>query len=370
MSKLVIDDIVSVVVTTAGAATPRDGFNIGLIVGTSAHITVANRCKMYSSLDSMVADGFLTTDPEYVAAALYFGQNPAPQKVVIGVKDTAQGTSETWVQAITDCRAKNSQWYGCYIAATLTAADHQAVATYLNGKTACYFMDSADAADLTSGMTGKLGVLSALNFKRVAGMYSATPYAGAAFMGRAMGLNDGTPKSAFTMAYKNLAGVTPDDLDESQVAYLQAKHANYYVVRGGSYYVLEQGVTLDGTWIDELIGLDQLANDMQISCMDVLAKTPTKIPYTDAGVLQLVLACIGACENAVKRGFLAPGVWKQADVLDLAQGDTLEAGYLVQAEPVAEQSAANKALRICPPIYACVNLAGAVHNAAIKVIVE
>lgn len=370
MSKLTIDDIVSVVVSTAGASTPRDAFNIGCIVGESAHIDVATRCKTYTSIDGMADDGFVETDPEYKAAALYFGQTPAPQKVVIGRKDATQGSTETWLAAVTDCRAKSSLWYGCYLAGTVTDADHQAVATYLNGKTAAYFMDSSDAADLTTANTGKLGKMFLLTFKRVGGIYSTTAYAGAALMGRAMGLNDGTPRSSFTMAYKNLAGVTPDDLDAGQVANLQAKNANYYVNRSGSFNVLEQGRMMDGTWMDELIQLDQLANDMQIACVDVLTKTPTKIPYTDAGVLQLVLACSGACENAVTRGFLAPGVWNLPDVLDLAQGDTLEAGYLCMAEPVAEQSAANKSLRICPPIYACVNMAGAVHNAAVKIIVE
>lgn len=370
MSKLTIDDIVSVVVSTAGASTPRDAFNIGLIIGASEHISVATRCKTYTSIDGLADDGFLTTDPEYMAAALYFGQNPAPKKLVVGRKDSSQNSTETWLAAVTDCRAKSSLWYSCYIAGTATDADHAAVATYLNGKTAAYFVDSSDATDLTAANTGKLGKLFLLTFKRVAGIYSAVNYAGAALMGRAMGLNDGTPRSSFTMAYKNLAGVTPDDLDAGQVANLQAKNANYYVNRSGSFNVLEQGRMMDGTWIDELIQLDQLANDMQIACVDVLTKTPTKIPYTDAGVLQLVLACNGACENAVTRGFLAPGVWNLPDVLDLAQGDTLEAGYLCMAEPVADQSIANKSLRICPPIYACVNMAGAVHSAAIKVIVE
>lgn len=367
MSYLKIDDIVKVVVSTAGAAKPRDGFNVGLIVGKSTHISTADRCKVYSGLDAMLEDGFAITDPEYKAATLYFAADPAPSKVVIGVC----GADESWVEAITACKAANNSWYAVYCAAAdgLALADHQAVATYVESLVASYFYDDDEDADLTDVETDVFSVIMKLSLKRAFGIFSRTVYAGAAAMGFAMGANDGTVNSAYTMAYKTLAGVTPDDLNETQVANLQKKNANYYVVRGGSYNVLEKGVTANGTWFDELIGLDQLSNDMQIGCMDVLASTKTKVPYTDAGAMQFVLACNEACENAVARGFLAPGVWTGNSVLDLEKGDTLDAGYMCQAEPVADQPASDKALRICPPIYACVLIAGAIHAVVVKVFV-
>lgn len=372
MSKLKIDDIVNVVVSTAGAATPRDGFNVGLIIGVSNHITVADRCKVYSSLESMIDDGFLTTDPEYLAATKYFSQDPAPQKVVIGVKNTADGANESWVDAITACKQKNGQWYGVYVASAtaLTTAEHQAIAAYIETIIAAYFFDDSTAADLTNATTDVFSVLKGQSYKRTFGLYSSTKYAGAAALGFAMGANDGTAGSAYTMAYKTLAGVTPDDLSETDVANLKAKNANYYVTRGSSYIVLETGVTAAGVWFDEVIGLDQLSNDIQLGCMDVLTNTRTKVPYTDAGAMQFVLACNEACENALTRGFLAPGIWEGNTVLDLETGDTMESGYMCQAEPVADQSSTQRSLRICPPIYVCVRLAGAIHSATIKVFVE
>ena len=163
MSKLKIDDIVNVVVSTAGAATPREGFNVGLIVGVSNHITVADRCKVYSSLESMIDDGFLTTDPEYLAATKYFSQDPAPQKVVIGVKNTADGANESWVDAITACKQKNGDWYGVYVASAtaLTTAEHQAIAAYIETIIAAYFFDDSTAADLSSGTTDVFAVMKA-----------------------------------------------------------------------------------------------------------------------------------------------------------------------------------------------------------------
>lgn len=372
MSKLKIDDIVNVVVTTAGKATPRDAFNVGLIIGTSGHIAVADRCKIYSGLDGMIDAGFLVTDPEYQAATKYFSQDPAPSKVVIGVKDTSDGSTETWVQAITACKQKFGEWYGVYAASAtaLSTADHQAIAAYVQSIIAAYFYDDSAAADLTSATTDVFSVLKAQHSKRTYGLYSNTKYAGAAAMGFAMGANDGTPGSAYTMAYKSLVGVTPDDLSETEVANLKAKNANYYVTRGASYNVMEPGVTADGTWFDELIGTDQLANDIQIACMDVLTQTRTKIPYTDAGALQFIVAANVACDAAMRRGFLTPGVWNGPTVLDLESGDMLDNGYLVQAESVDDQTAADRQGRICPPIYVCGNMAGAIHQVSIKVNVQ
>ena len=58
MSYLKVDDIVNIVVSTAAAATPRDGFNVGLIVGKSSVINTTERCKIYSGVGAMLDDGF------------------------------------------------------------------------------------------------------------------------------------------------------------------------------------------------------------------------------------------------------------------------------------------------------------------------
>lgn len=375
-NNLKVDDIVNVIVSTAAPSTPRNGFNVGLIVGSSEHITPEERCKVYSDLASMETDGFLESDPEYKAAALYFAQSPAPGTLVVGRRDATDqeemgGTpKETWVQAVTACRNANGDWYACYIAETekaLTSAEHQAVAAFIETNTAAYFFDDKSEGALAATQEDVFAVLSKLSLKRTCGLYSTTECAGAAVMGFAMGANTGTANSAYTLAYKSLTGVTPDDLTETQVQNLQSKHANYYIVRGGTYNVLEQGVMADGGWFDDQIGIDQLAYDLQRGCMDLLANTRTKIPYTDAGALQFIQACNEVCANAVTTGFIAPGTWTAPDVLDLATGDALEAGYLCQAESVAARPVSEKRARKCPPIYVCIAQAGAIHSVTIQV---
>lgn len=367
MPNLKLDDIVQIEISTTGPATARDTFNVGLIVGKSKHIDEKIRVKLYGSVDAMAEDGFIGTDPEYKAALLYFAQKPAPTRVAIGVCNG----NETWADAIKACKGASGDWYACYCAANsgevLTTAEHQANAAYVETLKAAYFFDDSETVDLEAVNTDVFSTLKKLSYRRCPGLYSKTPYAGAALMGFAMGANNGTAGSAYTLYGKTLVGVLPDDLDETAVDNLKTKNANYYVTRGGKYQLVENGVTANGTWFDEVIGIDQLANDMQLGCMDTITKTKTKIPYTDTGALHFVSACNDACSNALTRGFLAPGIWKGKDVLDLQEGDTLENGYMCMAEPVANQPVADKVLRKCPPIYACLNTAGAIHSVVVKV---
>ena len=87
---LPVADIIAVsVIAPTGAVAARQ-FNQGLIVGNSTAIPSygANpRLRQYASLAAMVADGFTVNSPEYLAASLYFGQNPVPQFVWIGRQD-------------------------------------------------------------------------------------------------------------------------------------------------------------------------------------------------------------------------------------------------------------------------------------------
>ena len=73
-NNLTISPIVDVVVEVTNLTAPRDGFNVGLIVGLTPIIDIAERCKEYTGTEGMLEDGFNAEDPEYKAAALYFIQ--------------------------------------------------------------------------------------------------------------------------------------------------------------------------------------------------------------------------------------------------------------------------------------------------------
>jgi hypothetical protein len=71
---LPLSNIVDVKIFVSPQAPPQPTFNQGLIVGPSAHIQsvggVNPRIRQYSTLAQMASDGFLLTDPEYIAASI------------------------------------------------------------------------------------------------------------------------------------------------------------------------------------------------------------------------------------------------------------------------------------------------------------
>jgi hypothetical protein len=361
-----LDSIINVAVQVSPLAAPRPTFNQLLIVGSSTIISAATRIKKYTTLAEMAADGFDSGDPEYNAAALYFGQSPSPDALWVGRQDVA----ETAVEAITACRNVNFEWYVC-ICPSATKETHKLIAAYMESATPYgIYAFSTNDADVLAGTAGNIfEFLKGLNYKRTIGQYSTTLYAIAAIMGYAMGQNTGLANSAYTLKFKAEVGVATEDLTTTQVGIIEGNHGNLYLSFGNYYDVFEQGVMANGQFFDEVLNLDMLVNDIQLNVADLLYSSP-KIPLTDHGVTQEIHAVNQACDLAVNRGFLAPGTWTGFTILNLKDGDILPNGYLVQAPSISSLSAADRSARKSPPLYVAIKEAGAIHSVIIGVYVN
>lgn len=88
---LPLSEIVDVTVQIAPQAPAAPEFNQALIIGNSGVIPTTGaqaRIRQYFTLAEMIADGFATSDPEYIAAQIYLSQVPAPQNGIwIGAQD-------------------------------------------------------------------------------------------------------------------------------------------------------------------------------------------------------------------------------------------------------------------------------------------
>jgi hypothetical protein len=482
MATLSLNDVVNIAVQVSPTAVAAGGYNLGLIVGSSAVIagTAADRVRIYTSPTAMVADGFTTNSAEYLAAQLYFNQSPAPIELIVGRYVSG---SETALAAVMACRAANTDWYAFTVCGA-TAADIFALAAWAESAqpAAVYMVTTSDAGSLagtataagyetgaagpstdihsatsptfkiavdtdtydtapsyhdvtlvpaglttgaliaaamqtairalggiysavtvayttvytiTSGTKGqgsavrvangttndvaatlKIGAangatdtggtgslllsLQALGYTSTMVQYSTTADAVAAIMGYAMGANTGAANSAYTLFGKSEIGVTPEALTASQVATLKAANGNVYINRGTSYNLFEQGVMVGGQHFDVTLGLDQLANAIQIAIMNLIVGS-TKVPQTEGGMALLFSAIDTPCRSAVNSGFLGTGTWTAAPILDLATGDSVQ-GYRILANSMASQSAGDRAARKAPPIYVPIKLAGAIEN--------
>lgn len=80
---LSVSRIVNVDVVFAPLAVPLVNFDTLLIMGDSAVIDTGEAIREYNSILEVASD-FTTTSPEYLAAALFFGQSPQPDTLFIG----------------------------------------------------------------------------------------------------------------------------------------------------------------------------------------------------------------------------------------------------------------------------------------------
>lgn len=384
MSNLKLDDIVKVIINLSPKSAVRKGFNVALIIGDSDVIPIEKRVVVFNGLEEMVQAGFTEDKPEYQAAQLYFSAEKKPSRLAVGrryqlnnqsKKAKATGEteeikeSETILQALQACRAKNTDWYAVSYC-NATKQEIFDIASYVEtAYPSCVQFFTTSDSDTIEGAEGNVfEILKQKSYRRSIGQYSQTPYAVVSIMGYAMGANTATINSAYTLKFKTEVGVIPDDLSSQQATNLVKNNGNYYVRRGSddNYNMFENGIMSDGTWFDEILNLDMLANNMQMSIMDLLKSRP-KIPQTEAGVLSIKLVIKSDLDKAVKIGFIAPGVWNGPDILELSQGDTMPEGYMILSEPISEQSQADRDARIAPPIYTPLKLAGAVHSVVLQI---
>lgn len=372
MTTLNLDTIVDVVVSVSPASAPRATFNQMLVVGSATVISVEDRLAQYTSTADMLADGFVITDAEYVAALKYFGQTPAPNILWVGRRDEVSSPPESVLEAIQACRAANAEWYICNSPDAI-AADHLEIAAWAQTATpsTVYAYNTADSNVLTSDPTPHdvCTSLKDLSYSRTIGQYSTTANAVAGIMGVACGLNTGLANSAYTLFGKSVVGVTTESLTYNQKEIIEAKNCNCYLSYANYYNVFENGVMANGYFFDQVVNRDMLVNDIQLSCMDLIYQNP-KIPQTEAGMGMIYNALVLACNSAVTRGHLGPGNYTGIPFLKLYTGDYMPNGYIIQSLPLSEQSSADRALRKATPFYITIKEAGAVHSITLQVVVN
>ncbi len=83
VSGLSVSDVVNVTVTVSPTAAGTRDFGALLIAGPTAVIDTTQRIREYSSLEG-VGEDFSITDPEWLAADLFFSQSPQPSQLFIG----------------------------------------------------------------------------------------------------------------------------------------------------------------------------------------------------------------------------------------------------------------------------------------------
>ncbi len=180
------------------------------------------------------------------------------------------------------------------------------VAAWTVTKTKLYFANTQ--SDLELDGTGTIGSdLKALSNTRTAILFhkNAHEFAAAAWVGAGATKNPGS----INWANKTLAGVTFNELTETQEATLEADNINHYQSLADLGRTFP-GMVASGEWIDVVHGTDALQADMQESTWTVIANND-KVAYTASGQELILNALRGALKRAEgtnqNPGLLTPG---------------------------------------------------------------
>lgn len=262
------------------------------------------------------------------------------------------------------------QWYGLVIPSAVDA-DHQAVGAYIEGATTKHYygVNTQTAGVLVAATTTDIAyVMKGLGYKRSCVQYSSSSaYAVVSLLARILTVDYSSVASVITLKFKVEPGIVAEQLSMSQADAAEGKNANLFVAYDNATNILEQGMSVDGTFIDVVLGTDWLALAIQTAIYNLLYTTPTKIPQTDAGTQLLVTAAEGVLAQGVLNGLLAPGTWNSDGFGTLKQGDYLQKGYYVYVGPVGSQLQADRLARKAPPLKIAAKLAGAIHSSSILI---
>ena len=368
---LPVSSVVNVSISLAALAAGPRSFGSLLILGTtSGVIDKIERMREYSGIDG-VAEDYGVDDPEYKAALAYFGQSPKPRTLYIGYWDKTG--SESVQAAVAEC-LQSLKWYGLTIAADLTNVEADAVAALIEASDPVrmfgYTTQEEESLSATS-TTDTAYKLKNKNYRRTFAIFSSdNPYAAASVFGRAFTVNFMGTNTKITLKFKQLPGIAAEDLKISEANALKAKNCNVFASYNNGTSILQEGVMCDGSFFDEVHGLDWLQNHLETALWNLYYTSNTKIPQTPAGVNRQCGVLERACEQAVTNGLLGEGQWNGDSFGALETGDYLPKAFYVYANSLDDQAQSEREARKAPVFQIAIKLAGATHFADVIVSVN
>lgn len=343
-----LDRIINIQIDRQTTAVSQKGFGTMLLLGPESEkpAGMTNRVREYDN--QSYKDDYSPGDLVYEALTDYFSQDLVPEKAFVGFQEG----SETIAEAMTAVSNENNDWYAAALTSR-TLADQEALAAYVQtlrkiGGTAS---DDAEMKNPTS--TDDLAYnLNNSNYSRTFTAYNeqaevATEkrYIDCAWLGRVLPALPGS----ITWKFKTLAGQVASKLTGTERTALRNKNSNYYNEVGG-VDIMEEGWMADGSFIDEIRGVDWIHARMQEAIFARLVNLP-KIPYTNAGISIILTEMRAVLTRAENQGILVPGesTVSAPDVRDIAFND--------------------RASRVLPDLKFTGILQGAVHEIKINGVV-
>lgn len=307
--------------------------------------TVETRAKLYTSLTGLSAD-YASTDEAYKAGLVYFAQQPSPSDFIVGEVVSVNPL----VDEIDLIVEQYPDFYAIALEKSyrLNVADIIATASWAEATERVFFntdnnidLDTALALQ-TQGFSRTFTIYSSVTAEypevAVFAIYATTSYRGT--------------NTLKTIKFKDLKTISVEDIDAGKLLDIKTANANVIYTTAGIRMV-DDGQMADGSWSDEVIGADALAEQIRVNVFGLFARTSTKIPYNEKGVAQIETEVEQALNQFVTNGYLTQSIDDEGNIVP---------AYTISHTPVRLVPTNDKANRIAPDIEFEARLAGAIHT--------
>lgn len=204
-------------------------------------------------------------------------------------------------------RAEDDDWYGLGLADTNSTATANAAAAYIETLRKVAAFNTSDSKAYDSGDTTDMqSVFAAASYARSLAIFDldrTDGFAGIAALANLFPFDPGQgPYAGGVLNGRTLGGVTPDKLNPTQKANLEAKGYSLYVTTAKINHVLG-GRSAAGEWIDFTRFVDWFVTRLQEGLAQ-LQFNNRRVPYTDVGIS--MVQSVG--EAMIKAGLKAGGI--------------------------------------------------------------
>jgi hypothetical protein len=326
-----ITEFVDVTVNIAGASIEK--FSFGTLMGVFAHTVNTDRQNgPFFSIAEVNAAGF-TAAAEAATnawATAAFAQDDGVDQILIGLQAAADAGDWTVTMDAVEL-AGSDTWYITNIESRADA-DIADLGAWTEARKKIYV---AQSDDLT--VTAALA-LQSNNYNRSGLIFhdDDSEYLDGAWSSSGGGLNLDTPGGVGIWAYRSLEGVPFDDVTGAQATTIYGADANLFGRNKGLNFT-SKGTMASGRHIDVQTTIDWIAVRMEEEILALFVGTPTKIPYTNAGINTIVAAVQDVLNRGVSFGHLSPDfplTIIAPDVADVSAQDKIDRVLTLTVEAV------------------------------------
>jgi hypothetical protein len=258
---------------------------------------------------AVVVPGGTLVSADFTVTAFIAGETFVNGGIATGVagvgtflNTTANTTAEDITTALNAVVAENDDWYGLNIEARQDA-DILLANTFIASQLKVLVVQSSDA-DIVTTAGGDIGSqLGATSNKRTQLMRHFKPkqFADGAMTGRALAAQLDEPDGQITWFAKQLQIIFPNPLNTSELVNLEANNADTFVTTKGRG-VVWLGQSVEGEFMDVQTTTDWTQSRVGEAVFAIIATTPTKLPFTDAGIASVKSETLGVLLLGVTNG--------------------------------------------------------------------